>query len=70
MLDELGLQMTEGLGELPSTGSTLASTAVTNKAKPVALGGGGGGGGAAAGGGGGDAGDDDIQARLDNLRRE
>uniref|UniRef100_A0A2P2I6C9 Charged multivesicular body protein 2a-like n=1 Tax=Hirondellea gigas TaxID=1518452 RepID=A0A2P2I6C9_9CRUS len=58
VLDELGLQMTEGLGVLPSTGGTLtASTTGPMKAAPMAIGGD-------------DAGDDDIQARLDNLRRE
>lgn len=58
VLDELGLQMTEGLGDLPSTGATLASTTGPVKAKPVAVGS--------------DqtGDDDDIQARLDNLRRE
>lgn len=56
VLDELGLQMTEGLGELPSTGATLNATkAGATKAPAVAVG---------------DDGDDDIQARLDNLRRE
>jgi len=58
VLDELGLQMTEGLGGLPSTGGTLTATQATAKV-PVAT---------AVGGGGDD--DDDIQARLDNLRRE
>lgn len=54
VLDELGLQMTEGLSDLPSTAGTLGTT--TNAAKtPVAVA---------------DAADDDIQARLDNLRRE
>ncbi|CAL4172104.1 unnamed protein product, partial [Meganyctiphanes norvegica] len=53
VLDELGLQMTEGMSELPSVGGTL-STGQTAKA-PVAVA---------------DAADDDIQARLDNLRRE
>lgn len=57
VLDELGLQMTEGLGDLPSTGATLTATrAGPAKAPAVAVGG--------------DDGDDDIQARLDNLRRE
>ncbi|XP_045126694.1 charged multivesicular body protein 2a-like isoform X2 [Portunus trituberculatus] len=54
VLDELGLQMTEGLSDLPSAAGTLGTT--TNAAKtPVAVA---------------DAADDDIQARLDNLRRE
>lgn len=55
VLDELGLQMTEGLGDLPSTGGTLATTTGPSKAPAVAVG---------------EDGDDDIQARLDNLRRE
>merc|ERR1719370_1015747 len=54
VLDELGLQMTEGMSGLPSVGGTL-STGQTAK-EPVAVG--------VA-----DAADDDIQARLDNLRR-
>ena len=54
VMDELGLQMTEGLSELPSTAGTIGTT--TNAAKtPVAVA---------------DAANDDIQARLDNLRRE
>jgi len=55
VLDELGLQMTEGMSELPSVGGTLSTgqTAKTPVAAGVA-----------------DAADDDIQARLDNLRRE
>lgn len=61
VLDELGLQMTEGMGALPSVGGTL-STGQTAKVGPVAVG--------VGGGGGADAADDDIQARLDNLRRE
>ncbi|KAK3869869.1 hypothetical protein Pcinc_024848 [Petrolisthes cinctipes] len=53
VLDELGLQMTEGLSVLPTTGGTLAAS--TAAKTPVAVA---------------DAGEDDIQARLDNLRRE
>lgn len=53
VLDELGLQMTEGLRELPAAGGTLGTT--TAAKTPVAVA---------------DAADDDIQARLDNLRRE
>ncbi|XP_064087932.1 charged multivesicular body protein 2a isoform X1 [Macrobrachium rosenbergii] len=53
VLDELGLQMTEGLSDLPSTGGTLGAT--TASKAPVAVA---------------DAADDDIQARLNNLRRE
>lgn len=54
VLDELGLQMTEGLSDLPSTAGTLGATTPASKT-PVAVT---------------DAADDDIQARLDNLRRE
>ncbi|MCL4142440.1 UNVERIFIED_CONTAM: hypothetical protein GTU68_052961 [Idotea baltica] len=52
VLDELGLQMTEGLSELPSATNTLGTK--TEVRQPVALG----------------NDTDDIQARLDNLRRE
>jgi len=58
VLDELGLQLTEGMAGLPSTGGSL-STATAQGGK-VAV--------PAGGAAGGD--DDDIQARLDNLRRE
>ena len=54
VLDELGLQMTENLGELPSATGTLGTTVGATAKQPVAVG---------------DA-EDDIQARLDNLRRE
>lgn len=54
VLDELGLQMTEGLSDLPSAAGTLGTTTPASKT-PVAVT---------------DAADDDIQARLDNLRRE
>lgn len=57
VLDELGVQLSEQLGELPSTGGTL-STATTGAKVPAA---------AAAGVPDADA---DLQARLDNLRRE
>ena len=56
VLDELGVQLSEQLGELPSTGGTL-STAVPGQKIPAAA--------AAVS----DA-DADLQARLDNLRRE
>lgn len=56
VLDELGVQMSEQLSDLPSTGGTLAS-ATASKNTPVAA--------AAVS----DA-DADLQARLDNLRRE
>ncbi|KAB7493875.1 Charged multivesicular body protein 2a [Armadillidium nasatum] len=52
VLDELGLQMTEGLSELPSASNTLGTKTDTRQPVQVA------------------DGDDDIQARLDNLRRE
>ena len=58
VLDELGVQLSEQLGELPSTGGTL-STATTGTKVPAAA--------AAAGVPDADA---DLQARLDNLRRE
>merc|ERR1719259_748432 len=56
VLDELGLQMTEGLGGLPSTGGTLSTATAAGSKVAVPAG----------GASGGD--DDDIQARLDNLR--
>ena len=56
VLDELGVQMNEQLSDLPSTGGTL-STAAASKNTAVAA--------AAVS----DA-DADLQARLDNLRRE
>ena len=60
VLDELGLQLTDELSGLPSTGQSLG---VTNKAKEPQA--------AAAGGGGppSDA-DADLEARLENLRRQ
>jgi len=54
ILDELGVQLSSQLGDLPSTGGTLSTA--TGQKVPVA---------AAVG----DA-DADLQARLDNLRRE
>jgi len=68
VLDELGLQLTDQLSGLPQASGSLAASGV--KATPVAAAAGGGG----VGGGGGpgtvnDA-DADLQARLDNLRRE
>ena len=47
--------MTEGIGELPTATGTLGTTTGVAAKQPVAVGG--------------DA-QDDIQARLDNLRRE
>lgn len=68
VLDELGLQLTDQLSGLPQASGSLAASGV--KATPIAAGAGG----AGVGGGGGpgtvnDA-DADLQARLDNLRRE
>lgn len=51
MLDELGLDLTDKLKELPSTGGTLSAGQSTDK-QPLA-----------------DV-DADLQARLENLRRE
>ncbi|XP_063906133.1 charged multivesicular body protein 2a [Zophobas morio] len=61
VLDELGLQLNDQLSGLPQTGGTLPSTGTKQPAAAAA----------AAGGNGGlsDA-DADLQARLDNLRRE
>jgi len=73
VLDELGLQLTDQLSGLPQASGSLAASGV--KATPIAAAAGGGGGvGGGVGGGGGpgtvnDA-DADLQARLDNLRRE
>ena len=68
VLDELGLQLTDQLSGLPQASGSLAASGV--KATPIAAGAGGGG----VGGGGGPAtvndADADLQARLDNLRRE
>jgi len=67
VLDEIGINMETGLMDAPST-SQVAAPAVAAPAAPVAeaiggeaVGGGAGGGGAGI--------DDDLQARLDNLRR-
>uniref|UniRef100_A0A0K8TTK4 Putative vacuolar assembly/sorting protein did4 n=1 Tax=Tabanus bromius TaxID=304241 RepID=A0A0K8TTK4_TABBR len=80
VLDELGLQLTDQLSDLPATSGSLAvAGGKTPQAAAVGLGEGGasgmsgGGGGAAAGGNAGgsmsDA-DADLQARLDRLRKE
>lgn len=64
VLDELGLQLTDQLSGLPQTGGSMT---VPSAKQPVA---------AAAGAGGNDGGsalvdaDADLQARLENLRRE
>ena len=61
VLDELGLQMTDQITGLPVASGTVASTAKTKQ--PVAA--------AAAAGGGGETDlDADLEARLNNLRRE
>lgn len=56
VLDELGLQLSDKLTDLPEAGGSLSAAAQKNKAAPAA---------AAVG----DA-DADLQARLENLRRE
>ncbi|KHJ93951.1 SNF7 family protein [Oesophagostomum dentatum] len=59
VLDELGIQMGQEMAGLPTTGGQIGVPAAAEKARqPVA-----------AGGGGTDI-DDDLQARLDQLRRE
>jgi len=76
VLDELGLQLGDQLSGLPQAGGSLSIA--TGSKQPQAAAMGGAGGGAAVGGGGGAAGktspvndaDADLQARLDNLRRE
>ncbi|GBM85347.1 hypothetical protein AVEN_274778-1 [Araneus ventricosus] len=52
VLDELGLDVSDKLKELPSTGGTLSTGVSTNKEPALA-----------------DV-DADLQARLENLRRE
>lgn len=77
VLDELGLQLNDQLSGLPQASGSL-SVAGGVKAPQAAAMGAGGGGGAAGGGAGGSGGagspvsdaDADLQARLDNLRRE
>merc|ERR1719282_457378 len=65
VLDELGLQMTDQITGLPVAAGSVASTAKSKT--PVAAAAGAGGGGAGAGV---DADTDDLEARLNNLRRE
>lgn len=60
VLEEIGVDLSQSLGETPSG---LPATAVAEGKVAQAVGSGGG------GGGGFDAGDDDLQARLDSLRR-
>ena len=63
VLDELGLQMTDQITGLPVASGTVASTAKTKQPVAAAA--------AAAGGGGGETDlDADLEARLNNLRRE
>lgn len=72
VLDELGLQLNEELGSLPQTGGALPSKGQRQPAAAAAAAGGGGGAGVEGGNAGNtlsDA-DADLQARLDNLRRE
>lgn len=66
VLDELGLQLTDTLSGLPQTGSSLPASGQKQPAAAAATATGGNDGG---GGGLSDA-DADLQARLDNLRRE
>lgn len=74
VLDELGLQLNDQLSGLPQASGSLAATG-SKQPQAAAAAMGGGGGGIATGGGGNattpvsDA-DADLQARLDNLRRE
>lgn len=74
VLDELGLQLTDGLAAVPGVPAGSVTVGDKNKKTAVAAGGpgGGGGGAAAAGADGGEAtdADADLQARLDDLRRE
>lgn len=74
VLDELGLQLNDQLSGLPqASGSLSVAGSKQPQAAAAAMGGGGG---VASGGGGGNAttpvsdADADLQARLDNLRRE
>lgn len=79
VLDELGLQLNDQLSGLPQASGSLSVAGGVKAPQAAAMGAGGGGsGGAAAGGAGGSGGagspvsdaDADLQARLDNLRRE
>jgi len=60
VLDELGLQLNDKLGDVPVATGSLAPAAA-NKNKPQAV---------SAGGGAADDDDADLQARLDDLRRD
>jgi charged multivesicular body protein 2A len=68
VLDELGLQLTDQLSGLPQASGSLAASGV--KATPIAAAAGGGGVSGGAGPGTVNDADADLQARLDNLRRE
>ncbi|KAB0799721.1 hypothetical protein PPYR_07601 [Photinus pyralis] len=73
VLDELGLQLNEELGNLPQTGGALPTKGQRQPTAAAAAAAGGGGGGGVVGGNGGNTlsdADADLQARLDNLRRE
>lgn len=63
VLDELGLQLTDTLSGLPQAGSALPASGQKQPTAAAAATAGGNGGGLS------DA-DADLQARLDNLRRE
>ncbi|XP_044748103.1 charged multivesicular body protein 2a [Coccinella septempunctata] len=64
VLDELGLQLTDQLSNLPDAGGAVPATSQKHHTPAAAVSGGGGGGGSVS-----DI-DADLQARLDNLRRE
>lgn len=66
VLDELGLQLTDQLSGLPQASGSLSVAGGVKQPQAAAVAGGGGG---AAGGNSPDA-DDELQKRLDNLRRE
>lgn len=68
VLDELGLQLTDTLSGLPQAGSALPAAGQKQPAAAAAAASTGGNGGS--GGGGLSDADADLQARLDNLRRE
>lgn len=63
VLDELGLQLTDQLSNLPDAGGAVPATSQKHHLPAAAVTGGGGGGSMS------DI-DADLQARLDNLRRE
>lgn len=64
VLDELGLQLTDQLSNLPETGGTIPAAGQKYPSAAMTVAGGGGGGSSVS-----DI-DADLQARLDNLRRE